>query len=840
MSYLMHPGKSMRTHPLLILFWFTPALLFSQGTEVKGKVTDAISGEAIPFASVMFKNTTLGVTTDFEGNFLLRSNVPVDSILVTSVGYNPRIKPVKPGQQIINFQLDEAITNLKELVVKSGENPAYKILRQVIKNKELHDKRTLSAYECDVYTKIEIDVNQISEKLRQKKVMKKIAQVLDSIDRVVGEDGKPILPLSITESYSRLYYRTNPLLKTEDILNTRINGIGLNDGGSVNQLVGSSFQEYNFYQNRLPILGKHFESPIAEGGRLYYEYDLMDSLYIGDDYCYRIDFFPKSPAELAFTGRMWITKKEFALRQIEASTDKRANINFINKIQIQQELMPTPSGPWMPKKNRVLFNVSPLSKNSAGMLAKFYSSNKNIVTDQPHPTSFYNKRVQVEESANSHQDDKFWDSLRHEPLTRTEKNVYRMIDTVKSIPIVKTYVDIFKILVQGYYNLNQVEVGPYISSIAHNGVEGIRAQMGFRTNYSFSKKMTYHGMVAYGFGDDRLKYSLGMRRTLSRHHWTTTGVRYTHDITRLGLDPEVVSNNPLFLAAARWGRFVRAYYYDEVFAYAKREFVRGFTGRVAVHHWSFDPTYRFGFPSNPSDTTSSVRNQFINAEVFFEARYAMSETFFQNGNERLSLGIGKKPAITLRYTRGVKGVAGSNFNYDKLMLNIDQRLNMGLLGNAFITINSEYIFNQLPYPLLTVHLGNRTPTYTPFTFNLMNYGEFASDCSVSMHYRQYFEGLIFNRIPLMSRLKWRLVGTANVIYGSMRQANRQMIYELTPNGEPALKTGYFTNGKPYLELGYGVENIFKLLRIDFVHRLTYLDNKNVRKFGILLSVQFKL
>jgi hypothetical protein len=122
----------------------------------------------------------------------------------------------------------------------------------------------------------------------------------------------------------------------------------------------------------------------------------------------------------------------------------------------------------------------------------------------------------------------------------------------------------------------------------------------------------------------------------------------------------------------------------------------------------------------------------------------------------------------------------------------------------------------------------------------MNYGEFVSDKSVSMHYRQYFEGLIVNRIPLMNRLKWRLVGTANLIYGSLRQSNQALIADSTPSGDPALKTGFFIPGKPYVELGYGVENIFKFLRVDFVHRLNYLDTPDVRKFGVLVTVLFRL
>lgn len=821
-----------------VLFFSTS--LAAQETIVQGKVTDAGSGDPIPFATLLFKGTTAGVSTDFDGNYNLHTTLKVDSVVVTAVGYKSRTKAVKPGRQVINFQLAEDVTSLKEVVITAGENPAFEILRKVVQNKEHNDKRNLSAYEYDVYTKTEVAINQISDKLRKKKTMRKITQVLDSIDRVVGEDGKPILPLSITESTSKFFYRSSPVLKTEHIINTKINGVGFTDGSTVNQLIGSSFQEYNFYQNWLEILSKNFVSPIADGWRIYYDYDLTDSLYVGEDFCYRLDFFPRSQAELAFTGTMWIRKEDYALRQIDAYIAKRANINFIDKIQIQQELAPTDAGAWIPKKSRVLVNVSELSKNSAGLLAKFYSSNRNVVVNQPHDSKFYDKRIVVNDDSQRIQDDKYWDSLRHEPLNATEKNVYKMIDTLKSIPVVKTYTDVFKVVVEGYYNLGKVELGPYLSSIASNTVEGWRIQGGFRTNANFSKKMVYSGMAAYGFQDEKIKFSFSTKQILSRNHWTTLNFRVRKDIVRLGVDEEAVRTSSLFLAAAQWGRFHRAYYYDEGFASFHREFMRGLSGRIAFRYWTFNPTYAFGFQSNPSDSNSPILDQFKTSEVFAEARYAHNEVLIQNGNDRISLGSGNWPAVTFRYTHGIKGAFGSDFTYDKVLLNIQQRLNMGPLGAAYIALDGEYIYNNLPYPLLTVHLGNQAPVYSAYTFNLMNYGEFVSDKSVAMHYRQYFEGLLLNRIPLMNRLKWRLVGTANVIYGSIRNSNQALIATSTPSGDPTLKTGFFLPGKPYVELGYGVENIFKFVRVDFVHRLNYLEGPDVRKFGVLITMAFRL
>jgi hypothetical protein len=271
----------------LVLFQLCPIVSYTQ-TIVKGKVIDSNSGDPIPFANVIFKGTTVGTTTDFDGNYTLKVSSPVDSIVASYLGYKSRSKAViKGAQQVINFQLEEDVTRLQEIVFDAGENPAFEILRNVIKNKAYNDKRKLTAYQYDTYTKIEIDVDNLSDKFKKKKVVKKITQVLDSIDRVAGEDGKPILPLFISESVSKFFYRDAPQLRYENILKSKINGVGIEDGTLVTQFIGTSFQEYNFYQNWLNIISKEFVSPIADGWRLYYNYDLTDSVYIGNDFCYR-------------------------------------------------------------------------------------------------------------------------------------------------------------------------------------------------------------------------------------------------------------------------------------------------------------------------------------------------------------------------------------------------------------------------------------------------------------------------------------------------------------------------------------------------------------------------
>lgn len=824
---------------LKVLVWLvlSPVAVLAQETVIRGKITDAFSGDPIPFVNVVFKGTSIGTTTDFDGNYVLRTTSPTDSLQASYIGYKPRTKVVQKGiSQTINFQLEEEVTRLRDIVIMAGENPAFAVLRNVVKNKAVNDKRKLSAYEFDSYSKIEIDVDNITDKFKQKKIVSRITQVLDSIQQIAGEDGQPVLPIFISESVSKFYYRNNPELKFENIKETKISGIGFEDGSLMAQLVGASFQEYNFYKNWLNILDKDFVSPIADGWRLYYEYDLMDSLDVEGDYCYRLDFFPKSPQALAFTGTMWITKNEYAIKRIEVTVGKEANLNFIEKIKIQQELAKTEGGAWIPVKNRVLVDAGEVRDQWAGLLAKFYTSNRNIVVNEPKEPKFYEKQILLDEGyILNMNDEEHWNTLRHDPLTETEKNVYRMIDTLQHIPVVRTYIDLVKILINGYKKVGKVDIGPYLSLVAFNNIEGVRIQTGFKTNYSFSKKLSFGAQLGYGFDDERIKYSAFVQHILDRKRWTTMSIRVRSDLGRVGIDDENLADDYLFLAATRFGVFRRGYYFDESRFNFQRELIKGFSQRIAVRYNTFRPLFDFGYYTNPGDVTT-LQQSFQSAEVILESRFARDELFLQYDNERVSMGAQKWPIITLRYTRGLKGVGGSDFEYDKYRFSILKKLPMGPLGSGKATITGEYIDGTLPYPLLSFHIGNETPFYTDVIYSLMNFGEFFSDRFVSLQYRQYFEGFLLNRVPLMRKLKWRLTGLANVIYGDLRDENLAMSEPLPfPVGNSNL-----TIDRPYIELGYGVENIFKFLRVDFVHRLSYLENDRARKFGVLFTAQFKL
>ena len=826
----------------LTFFFFGIVLSFNsiaQTTIVSGKVTEVTTGTPVPFANVIFTGTSEGATTDFDGNFSITTKLPVDSVEVRYIGYIKRVKPLIRGQeQVINFQLEEDLLTLGEVVVYAGENPAFEILRRVSKNKNKNDPRALEAYEYEGYTKIEFDIDQIGEKLKGRKIMNRITQILDSAEQIAGDDGQPIMPVFLSEAISRFYYKKNPTFRHEEILKTKVHGIGITDGTLTSQVIGASFQQYNFYQNWLNIVSKEFVSPIADGGRIYYEYDLIDSLWLDGDFCYRIDFLPKRDQDLAFRGSMWITREDYALKRIDATVPRSANLNFVDRLKIQEDLIKTSAGPWLPHKTRVVVDMIELTRSSPSIIAKFYVSTADHIVNQPKDNKFYQNPVTFDDWE-IERDDSYWAKNRHDSLTSTEVAVFKMIDTLKQVPIIKLGMDAGKFAFNGYHKMGKVELGPYTTFLGKNDIEGWRPGIGLRSSIDFSKDWVVGGHVGYGFDDERWKYRLYLERILSRKKWSTLRFEHQREIEQVWVLNDDFEPFSFLYTLSRFGTLYNPFLIDNYNAKYLRQHAAGLSQELQLKHEVFSPLFDFRYYRNPGldMTTDSV---FRTSEISLKTRYAKDEIFVINDNDRLSMGTVRWPVFEFKYTYGFKDVLESSFEYHKFRLSFAKRQKMGLLGISKIKATGGLILGDLPYPLLYNTIGNQTPFYVDFAYNLMDYFEFSSDRFVELRYKHSFEGIILNTIPLLKRLKWRLIGEANVLYGDLSQSSiSRVIYPLDMNNDPILPFSQFTN-KPYIEVGYGVENIFRFLSVQAFHRLTYLDQNNVNKFAIKFNIDFNL
>ncbi len=821
---------------LLILFFFVQSFSSFGQFLIKGKVTDAETGDPIPFAAVLLKGTSTGQNTDFEGFFEIKSAVLNDSIQVSYLGYFTQTKVLAQTQeQVINFQLRPSDLELETFVFEAGENPAFAIIREAVERKNQFDKRQLAAYETSNYTKIEIDIDHLSESFTNRRTVKKVTSVLDSIRQLTNDEGEKILPVFFSETLSKFYYRNDPVLKKEIVEKSKVTGVGITDGSTTSQITGSAFQEYNFYKNWLNIVEKEFVSPIADGWKTFYDYDLMDSVLVGNDSCYLLKVIPRREQDLAFEGFIWINKDTYALKQVDLTIPKSANLNFIERIKIQQELIPTSAGPLIPAKTRVQVKIGQITPKTAGLLAKFYTATDSIVVSEPKPTSFFNNSVELN-SDFSESSEEFWSQNRADPLTSEELSVLQMVDTLKQIPIVRLYSEGLKFLATGFLPVGKIDIGPWTEFGNFNNVEGLRGGLGLRTNYKFSTKWAFQGYLAYGFIDERFKYSVSAKHILDRKRWTTLELKSSREIDQVGLEMESLEGNSIFLAASRFGTLRRPFLSSNQRLTFQREFFKGFLFSAGVNVGQFDPLFDFYYREKGS---GDLKSRFEATEVRTGLRYGRDEIIIINDNERASFGPSRWPIFEVNYAKGLQWLGG-DLNYHKLNFYLYQKLNMGLFGISRYEVDAGKVFGEVPYPILKNHLGNETLFYTTAAFNTMNFNEFASDQFVSLRYRHFFEGFLLNRIPLIKKLKWRAVANANVLFGSVSDQNIENVPGIDPAGNPIETFGRLDPNKPYVELGYGIENIFKFFRVDFIHRMTYLDVPEANPFVVKVSAQIIL
>ena len=818
----------------LFLGFFLLLSFFSYGQYIlKGKVTDAETGDPIAFASVFLKGKTSGITTDFEGNYLLTVTSLSDSLSVSYLGYSSQSKALaNVSEQTLNFQLWPVAFELGTFVFESGENPAFEVIRQAVANRDVFDKRRLEAYQTKNYTKIEIDIDNLSEEFNQRRSVRSVTSVLDSIRQLTNEEGEKILPVFFSETVSSFYYRNNPELKKEVVEKSKVTGVGITDGSTTSQITGSVFQEYNFYKNWLAILNKDFVSPIADGWKTYYDYDLLEDVVVGQDSCYKLQVYPRREQDLAFTGTIWIKKADYSLKQVDLTIPKAANLNFVERIKIQQELVASSAGPLMPSKTRVLIKIGQLTGNSAGLLAKFYTSTDSVVVNQRLETSFFDQAVVLKPDFNQVSAD-YWKNRRPDPLSEEELAVLQMVDTLKKIPLIRFYSEGLKFFATGYLPVKKLDLGPWTEFGNYNNVEGLRLGFGLRTNYSFSNRFLVEGYGAYGTVDERWKYKVSSTWILSRKRWTTLGLRVGRELDQVGLEMENLQGNSVFLAASRFGTLRRPFVSTSQRIMFQREFFKGFLFTSGLNKSQFDPLFDFYFFE---EGTRALKTNFEATEVRAGIRYGRDEIVLINDNTRASLGSVKWPIVELNYAQGIRSLGGT-LDYTKLNLYLYHRINLGLLGVGRYELDAGKIWGEVPFPLLENHLGNETLFYTSAAFNTMNFNEFASDQFVSLRYRQSFEGFLFNSIPLIKKLKWRMVGNANVLMGSVRNENVNNLPSLDPTGSPLRSFGRLDPKVPYVELGYGIENIFRFFRVDFFHRMTYLDGPQTSPFHIKISAQ---
>ena len=809
---------------LLFFAWIFFSFTAYCQTTVTGKVLDADTREPLPFVNIGFKGTKSGTSSDVDGNFTLTTTERTDSILASYIGYVKAGRAVKQGvSQTLNIALKPDVVSLAEVVIKPGENPAHRILRGVIRNKDANDREKLDAYQYEAYNKIEFDLNNIPEDFKNKKVFKPFKFIFENIDSSgIGE--KPYLPIIMTESLSDYYYKRKPKQKKEIIKATKISGV---ENESVSQFMGDMYQQVNIYDNNILVFGKNFVSPISDNGLFYYRYYLIDSLFQGNTYVYHLQFKPKRKQELTFSGNMWIADTSFAVKRLEMSIAEDANINFVNMLNVVQEYERADTT-WMPLKDKLVIDFSVRDKQ-IGIYGRKTTSYKNIIINKPKEDEFYSRtdNLIVEQDAYK-KDETFWAKARHDSLSKNEKKIYKMVDTLQTLPIYKTYVDIITIFVTGYKVVGKFEFGPYFNTLSFNSVEGARLRIGGRTSNEFSRWHELNGYLAYGFKDERYKYSVGFRSFLTKKPRQLVGGSYKDDYEILGQSQNAFTQDNILASLLRRVPLTKLTAVNQVMGFYERDWFDGFNNRLTLVNRKMTPVKDFRYEYYQNDSVIGFKKNIVTSELRFSTRFAYDEKYIEGEFSRTSLGS-KWPITQIQYTLGLSEVFSSDYNYHKLNINIIDRFRINPLGYTDYVLEYGKIFGSLPYPLMELHGGNETYTYDPFAYNMMNYYEFVSDEYASVSVFHHFDGFFLNKIPLLRKLKWREVVTGKALIGTVSKKSKEVL--IFPETLTSLNKG------PYYEAGVGIENIFKVFRVDALWRLSYLDRPNISKFGIRGSLQ---
>ncbi|MEP6553283.1 MAG: DUF5686 family protein [Ferruginibacter sp.] len=846
----------MKSYRIIMRYSFLFTLLLgsffaNSQTVVKGFVKDANTMRPLQFVSIFFEGGK-GVTTGEDGSFsIVTYRTNLKTLVFSFTGYKEIKKKISPGkEQTVNVELELADA-LQEVIVKTKrrgkyrnrDNPAVELIDLVIDNKEKNRITSYDYVQYEQYEKLSLSLTNKPEKLIKNRLFRNYKFILENIDTTTLE-GKSLLPIYLEEKISDRYLRKNPEKnKTVLLGEKKVNYGDFLDDNGISQYLNRLYSDINIYDNNVTILTTQFLSPIADIGPTFYRYYIRDTVELDGIKLIKLYFTPKNPNDLLFRGTMFITLDgKYGVQKISMTVSKNANLNWTRELRINQDFEKAFDGRFHVIKSSMLAEFALTQNASGGILGERTVSFKNFLINEPAPDSIYNARDLVEKVNAEKTSDSFWIASRHTPLTMVETKAYYNIDSLKNMKSFKRFGEIVTLVFSGYKSFGAWELGNTNTFYSFNPVEGFKLRVGGRTTPKFSNFLYFDNYFAYGFKDKKLKYLAAA--TYSFNHKSVYSfplnylkVSYQYD-TKIPGQELLFTNEDNFLLSFKRGNNNKWLYNNFLKAEYVREFGKNVSYTFAFKNWKQTPA---GDITYQKVVDNSYVKDVTTSELSAELRWAPNEQFYQGKNFRIPI-INKYPVFNLRFITGIKGVLKGEYNYQNLSLSMDKRLYMSQLGYTDVSVEGGYIFGKVPFPLLTIHRANQTYAYQIHSYNLMNFMEFVSDKYVATNLDFYFNGFFFNKIPLIKKLKLREVASFKILYGGVRDENNpaktQDIFKFPTDVNIGKQTTFALNKTPYIEMSVGIANIFKIIRVDLVRRLTYLENPDIATWGIRTKLRF--
>ena len=831
-------------------------------TSASGIVKDSITGEPLPFVSVYFDGSTIGAMTDDNGTFTLQNNQGYTKLAAASLGYDTKFIDLKPGKKNDNlevllkptaFEISEVVVKPKREKYTRKDNPAVELIKKVIAHKNDNRIEAKPEYQTEVYEKLSLSLDNFNPNLDKNKFLKKFKFIKNYLD-TSEFNGKPILTVSVRENLSDFYYRKSPKAEKTIVRAKRMQGIDktLDDGGGITSNLEEIFKSINIFDNNIPILLNRFVSPLSSTlATTYYHYYIMDTLDVGGDKCVDLAFVPANSESYGFTGRLYITLDgNYAVKKVLLNTPANINLNWVDKLRIEQEFKQMPDSTWVLDQENTFVNfyvVKGTQQLYAHQLRNYDNYNFNVQNADSVFGLLGALHVLPEATA---QPDTFWTHNRPIPLKEKEDALKDLLGQLRKVPAFNAIIKTAEILITGYIptandkKVTKFDFGPMNTTFSVNHLEGFRMRVGGMTTANLNPYWFASGYLAYGTNDRKIKYNLKLTHSFTKKEYhegenpvNNLSFIQEYDVYTPGQDFLFTSKDNIFVAWKVGEPVTKMQYIRKSVLQYEKEWLNGLTWKSWIMNQNNEAAGTLQYIKRDESGNLYHIKDFTTSEIGTQLRFAPGERAYngRSGKESVFNLSKDAPVFKLSHQLGIKGVLGGDYNYNHTEISAEKRIWLSSFGHIDAQVKAGKVWDKVPFPLLILPNTNQSITIQPEAFHMMNALEFVTDQYVSFNATYYLKGWILNRIPGIKWLRLREVLSFNMIYGGLTDKNNPTLTPglfLLPDGTQPL------GSTPYMECSVGLENIFKILRIDYYRRLTYLDHPDIKKGGIRIALRF--
>ncbi len=840
---------------LLLLCITLASELVAQKTKQKpvvGCVTDIETNLPLANVSVKSKSTNNAARTGEDGCFTIVLSPSANQLSFELVGYQPKI--VKLGKDSVQFldvrlKMDSLI--MQEVTIKPKKyrnkgNPAVELIKLVIDNRDKNRTENFDTYQEEQYEKVFFGIGNVSKYVKNHFLTRGIRFVWDNSD-TSKLDKAAIVPLFIQENLLHYYSKNNPKKNKKIIYAVKsVRFEEVIDDEGVDGSVRFLLQGADIYNNTITLFTSQFTSPIANGAPLLYRYYPVDTFVENGKKVVRLKFYPRNKADLLLQGDMCVVlDSTYPISHVRFTVNPNVNLDWVNYLSVEQSFRTTETGRVILEKEDYRMYFGLFKRRKMGMFGQRVVEHRAYKINEPLPSdTIFNTpgNITVLPGADRSKDTAYWATVRL-PISQAEYQGYINMDSILHSPWYKKVTRFGRLMAGGYTNITPYfDLGPIFDLYAFNEVEGSRFMLTGRSTPKLSKRFQVDGRVQYGVQDARWKIGFGSswafpRSSFNKFPLHLLRFEYGTDIQIPGQDQ--LQNTFLGTSVVR-GRNDRLLYMERYKVYYQREFLTNLSIIGGLERERLEAAGSLAFI--PSDASVPSIDTIRAARMFVQLRFAPNEVFMQGPNGKRSK-VTARFVAQVRYAHAFSHFLGGQYDYDEVVLVLRNRINTRPLGYNNLSFEAGALFGKAPYPLLNIHRANQSYLYRESAYNLMNFMEFISDRYVALSLNHYFGGFFLNRIPLIKKLKLREIASFKVLYGTVSAQNQPAkggpgIFNF-PQYSDGSRISYTLDKRPYMEAGFGVTNILKILRIDVVYRLNYLDHPYTSPFTIKGSIDIQ-